>query len=64
MGDLFIEQPAINSPYTYPARRWELDDQGQPTQKRVADTRPDNARLAGTKRRSEPQATGYGLGHK
>ena len=33
MGDLFFEQPAINSPDTYPARHWELDDQGQPIQK-------------------------------
>lgn len=28
----FFEQPILNSPYGYPARHWELDDQGQPTQ--------------------------------
>jgi type III restriction enzyme len=28
----FFEQPILNSPYAYPARHWELDDQGQPTQ--------------------------------
>lgn len=32
MTDLFFEQPILNSPYEYPARHWELDDQGQPTQ--------------------------------
>ncbi|MCZ6854902.1 MAG: DEAD/DEAH box helicase family protein, partial [Gammaproteobacteria bacterium] len=26
------ERPILNSPYEYPARYWELDDQGQPTQ--------------------------------
>lgn len=33
MDDRFFEQPVINSPYDYPARHWELDEQGQPTQK-------------------------------
>ncbi len=28
----FFEHPILNSPYGYPARHWELDDQGQPTQ--------------------------------
>jgi type III restriction enzyme len=28
----FFERPILNSPYGYPARHWELDDQGQPTQ--------------------------------
>ena len=28
----FFEQPILNSPYEYPARHWELDDSGQPTQ--------------------------------
>ena len=27
----FFEQPILNSPYEYPARHWELDDEGQPT---------------------------------
>ena len=27
----FFEQPILNTPYTYPARHWELDDDGQPT---------------------------------
>ena len=33
MNNQFFEQPVLNSPYTYPARHWELDTQGQPTQK-------------------------------
>lgn len=28
----FFEQPILNSPYKYPARHWELDATGQPTQ--------------------------------
>jgi type III restriction enzyme len=31
-GNPFFERPILNSPYGYPARHWELDDQGQPTQ--------------------------------
>lgn len=29
----FFEKPILNSPYDYPARHWELDEQGQPTQR-------------------------------
>ena len=32
MDNRFFEKPILNSPYKYPARHWELDDQGQPTQ--------------------------------
>ncbi len=32
MSNPFFEQPILNSPYAYPARHWELDEQGQPTQ--------------------------------
>ena len=39
MTDLFFEQPILNSPYEYPARHWELDDQGQPTQQIIASRR-------------------------
>jgi type III restriction enzyme len=28
----FFEKPILNSPYAYPARHWELDETGQPTQ--------------------------------
>jgi type III restriction enzyme len=33
MADEFFEHPILNSPYEYPARHWELDVAGQPTQK-------------------------------
>lgn len=32
MTDAFFEKPILNSPYEYPARHWELDKTGQPTQ--------------------------------
>lgn len=32
MDDRFFKQPILNSPYEYPSRHWELDEQGQPTQ--------------------------------
>ena len=38
MSDPFFDHPILNSPYAYPTRHWELDDQGQPTQK-IVDTR-------------------------
>ncbi len=36
--NLFFERPILNSPYKYPARHWELDASGQPTQ-RIIETR-------------------------
>ncbi len=33
MDNPFFERPILNSPYEYPTRHWELDDQGQPTQR-------------------------------
>jgi type III restriction enzyme len=38
MNNLFFEHPILNSPYDYPSRHWELDEQGQPTQQ-IKDTR-------------------------
>ena len=35
MDNRFFERPILNSPYVYPARHWELDAQGQPTQRIV-----------------------------
>ncbi len=31
MTEQFFERPILNSPYAYPSRHWELDDDGQPT---------------------------------
>ena len=39
MSDQFFAQPILNSPYEYPARHWELDASGQPTQKIVSSRR-------------------------
>jgi type III restriction enzyme len=39
-GNPFFDHPILNSPYAYPERHWELDDQGQPTQKIVEHRRP------------------------
>ncbi len=33
MSNPFFEHPILNSPYQYPSRHWELDEDGQPTQK-------------------------------
>ncbi len=38
MSNPFFERPILNSPYECPTRHWELDEQGQPTQ-RVIDFR-------------------------
>src|ERR1700732_555100 len=36
MSNPFFEHPILNSPYASPARHWELDEAGQPTQKIIA----------------------------
>lgn len=33
MENLFFSHPILNSPYEHPSRHWELDKDGQPTQK-------------------------------
>ncbi len=38
MSETFFERPILNSPYEHPRRHWELDDDGQPTN-RIIDTR-------------------------
>ena len=39
MDNRFFAQPVLNSPYAYPSRHWELDDDGQPTQKIIENRR-------------------------
>ncbi len=39
MQEQFFEHPILNSPYEYPARHWELDPNGQPTQRIVESRR-------------------------
>jgi len=40
MSNQFFEKPILNSPYDYPARHWELDEHGQPTQQVRESRRP------------------------
>ena len=37
-SNAFFDRPILNSPYSIPSQHWELDDQGQPTQ-RTLDSR-------------------------
>ena len=39
MVNRFFEQPILNPPYEYPAKHWEFDDQGQPTQQVIENRR-------------------------
>jgi type III restriction enzyme len=39
MNNQFFEHPILNSPYDYPSQHWELDADGQPTQKIIASRR-------------------------
>ncbi len=39
MGNPFFEHPILNSPYVCPNRHWELDKQGQPTQRIIESRR-------------------------
>ncbi|HYI12070.1 MAG TPA: hypothetical protein VEK57_23660 [Thermoanaerobaculia bacterium] len=40
MSESFFEKPILNSPYDYPARHWELDETGQPTDRILPQRRP------------------------
>ncbi len=40
MSNPFFDHPILNSPYECPTRHWELDDQGQPTQRTIENRRP------------------------
>ena len=39
MSDQFFNKPILNSPYQYPKRHWELDSDGQPTNKIIFERR-------------------------
>jgi len=39
MDNRFFEKPVLNSPYGYPNRHWELDANGQPTQRIIENRR-------------------------
>jgi type III restriction enzyme len=40
LSNPFFDHPILNSPYAYPARHWELDESGQPTQQIIERRRP------------------------
>ncbi|HEX3530235.1 MAG TPA: hypothetical protein VH988_24505 [Thermoanaerobaculia bacterium] len=40
MPPSFFDHPILNAPYAYPARHWELDESGQPTNRIVERRRP------------------------
>ncbi len=40
MDSRFFDRPILNSPYDYPSRHWELDEDRQPTQQMVERRRP------------------------
>jgi type III restriction enzyme len=39
MSNPFFERPILNSPYEYPRLHWELNEEGQPTQKTIPERR-------------------------
>ena len=39
MENPFFDHPIINSPYAYPSQHWELDEEGQPTQRIIQSRR-------------------------
>jgi type III restriction enzyme len=67
MNDGFFERPILNSPYACPPRHWELDEDGQPTN-RIIETRRRSELITPVpkpqkRRRSPGQAElGFGVG--
>jgi type III restriction enzyme len=63
MDNTFFERPILNSPYNLPARHWELDAQGQPTQ-RIVERRRDVSFISPIPRprKSSPQQAELLLG--
>ncbi len=65
MSDQFFERPIINSPYDYPAKHWELDDSGQPTQQLLDSRRSVDfvTPIPKPKRRGQGQTAELDLGN-
>jgi len=65
LENAFFKSPILNSPYEYPARHWELDDKGQPTQ-RILDSRRDTRYISPIprprKQKSKPDQKGLTFG--
>lgn len=69
MSQRFFERPILNSPYVEPNRHWELDTNGQPTEK-IAETRRRSSLVSPipkakkTKAKAKGQTSlGFGLGN-
>lgn len=65
MSEAFFERPILNSPYAYPARHWELDADGQPTN-RIVDHRRRSELISPipkTKKRRSPTQANLDLDH-
>ena len=60
MSETFFTQPILNSPYEYPGKHWELDDDGQPTHKIIEARREAKfqAPIPKPRKRSKGQADG------
>ena len=57
-AETFYARPILNSPYEYPGRHWELDENNRPTN-RIVDTRRPSAYVSPIPRRglTRPAAT-------
>lgn len=61
MSEEFFKRPILNSPYEYPGRHWELDDDGQPTN-RILDYRRSPKFVTPVpkpRKRKEKKGSGY-----
>ena len=58
MTSPFFEHPILNSPYERPLRHWELDEQGQPTQRVIENRRKAEFITPIPKPRKRKQNTG------
>lgn len=63
MSEAFFDRPILNSPYGYPARHWELDTDGQPTNRIVENRRQSNliSPIPKTKKRRSTAQADLGL---
>jgi type III restriction enzyme len=61
LSDPFFDHPILNSPYDYPRRHWELDEQGQPTPKIIEQRRGAKfiTPIPKPKKRKSAEQTGF-----
>ena len=61
MPDTFFERPILNSPYTYPSRHWEMNENGHPTH-RIIDRRRCVAFITPIPKPKKQHATQHKIG--